>query len=60
MTKKKQKPVCGNCGSSDVLADAYASWNSETQDWELSNTFDKGAHCESCDGETSLDWIDDA
>ena len=58
MTQKKQKPVCNRCGSSDVLADAYASWNMETQDWELASTFDKGSYCEACDGETRLEWID--
>lgn len=46
--------VCETCGSSDVLADAYAEWDTVTQEWGLQNTFDKGAHCNTCDGETRL------
>jgi hypothetical protein len=57
MADKKQKPVCSECSSDAVLSDAWASWNSEEQKWELSSTFD-AAHCEDCDGETSLEWVD--
>lgn len=50
----KLRMVCRKCGSEDVLCDAYASWNVETQEWELSQTFDKGAYCNNCDGETRI------
>jgi len=36
------------------MADAYAAWNIERQEWELVNTFDKGAVCDDCDGETRI------
>ncbi|MBI1214111.1 MAG: hypothetical protein GC190_21825 [Alphaproteobacteria bacterium] len=39
------------------MADAYAEWNVEAQRWEVANTFDKGAFCNRCDGETTLDWV---
>jgi hypothetical protein len=52
---KKIKMVCAECGSDDVLADAYAEWNVAAQKWELQNTFDKGAYCNACEAETRLD-----
>lgn len=55
---KKQCPVCKQCGSGDVQADAWATWNMESQSWEVSFTSDdKGAYCNRCDGETRLTWI---
>ena len=51
-----QIPVCSLCGSENIKADAYAVWDPETQQWELSETFDKGAYCQGCDGETRIDW----
>lgn len=52
--EKKFKMVCSYCGSENVLSDAYAKWNVENQEWELDNTFDKGAFCEDCDGECRI------
>ena len=57
MKAKREKPVCAECGSDDVRADAYAEWNVDTQQWEVSATFDKGAVCETCGGECSLKWV---
>ena len=53
----KEKPICRTCKSDDVRADAYAAWNVEKQEWEISATFDKGAVCEDCGEETRLEWI---
>lgn len=53
-----QKPVCRTCGSDEVVSDAYAAWNVDRQEWEVSATFDKGATCEKCGGETRLKWVD--
>lgn len=53
----KEKPICRACKSDDVRADAYAEWNVEKQEWEISATFDKGAVCETCGGETRLEWV---
>ncbi len=55
-TRTKQHPVCSHCQSPDVLADAYAEWNDEAQRWEAHNVFDKGATCQTCDGETTIEW----
>ncbi|WP_035648684.1 hypothetical protein [Bradyrhizobium sp. ORS 285] len=46
--------VCSTCGSDEVLADAYAAWAVTSQSWELAQTFDKGAYCARCDGQTKL------
>lgn len=49
--------VCYVCGSENVLRDAYASWNVETQEWELQNVFD-AAVCEGrCEGETKIEEV---
>jgi hypothetical protein len=42
---------CGHCGSTEILRDAYATWNAEKQRMELESTFDM-AFCRGCDGET--------
>jgi hypothetical protein len=42
------KMVCCECGSEDVLADAYAEWDAVAQVWELVETFPKGAYCSDC------------
>jgi hypothetical protein len=47
--------VCSVCNSAEVVADAYAEWNMETQAWELQNVLYKGAYCNACDGSTSLE-----
>lgn len=56
MTTKTQ-PVCRQCGSDDVLKDAYACWNVETQEWELLTTFDEFV-CEKCEGPTQVEFIE--
>lgn len=53
----KVQMVCRRCGSTQVLRDAWAEWDVDTQQWTLSAVFDH-AVCESdaCDGgETSID-----
>lgn len=54
---RKELPVCRECGSTEVLADAYAAWNVSAQQWEIDNVFDKGAYCNRCDSEASLMWV---
>lgn len=53
-TAIKLRMECSNCGSTDVLSDAYAVWDFKKQEWLLSATFDKGAYCNTCDGETRI------
>jgi len=48
--------VCRTCGSTNVMRDAWAVWDCETQEWTLGNVFD-AAQCDDCDGETSLDEV---
>ena len=48
-------PVCSKCGSSDVVMDAWASWNTETQSWQLKQVFDH-TFCPVCEEEAKLDW----
>ena len=45
--------ICSDCKSDDVLADAYAEWDIDSQKWVISNTF-SNSFCNSCEGETKL------
>jgi len=45
---------CPECGSRDVMCDAWAKWNLKTQDWELAITFPL-YKCDEC-GEESKDF----
>jgi len=51
------KMVCNNCGSENVLKDAYAAWNVDSQQWELSNTFDNNI-CDDCGATDSVDEME--
>jgi hypothetical protein len=44
---QKIKMVCDHCGSEDIRRDAFASWNVETQEWELASIFDNTI-CDAC------------
>jgi hypothetical protein len=46
-----QHPVCPQCGSDNVAADAAARWSPQHQTWEVSNVFDKGHGCDDCGAE---------
>ena len=52
--KKKLNMVCKTCGSDQVVRDAWAEWEPESQQWTLQNVFDY-AYCESCEGECSIE-----
>lgn len=41
---------CPECGSPDVLRDAYAAWDPEENDWILYASFDYFI-CNNCDAE---------
>lgn len=54
----REVPICPNCCSDSVVADAAARWSVEGQIWEVSNVFDKGHGCDDCGAEDiSFDWI---
>lgn len=48
--------ICPECGSSDVLLDAWAEWDATLQDWVLHDTLTH-AYCRRCDGETRLQEV---
>lgn len=45
--------ICENCGSEDVLADAWTVWNAAVQRWEIGEVFEYG-HCNRCNGEARI------
>ncbi len=44
---------CSECGSEDVMQDAWAVWNAELQMHEVLSVMDH-AYCNTCDGEAKL------
>ena len=52
MSKNKVKYQCPHCNSDEILRDAYASWNVDSQQWELENVFDYTI-CNQCEREVS-------
>jgi hypothetical protein len=32
---------CQNCGSTEILKDAYATWDAAAQEWVLHSTYDE-------------------
>jgi len=48
------KIVCGDCGSANVMRDAWAVSDTENQCWELGNVFDAG-YCDDCSGESLVE-----
>jgi hypothetical protein len=49
--------ICGTCGSDEVSRDAWANWDTRSQQWVLGAVFDYG-HCHRCDGESRLIEVD--
>lgn len=47
------RKVCKECGSDNVVKDAWASWDEETQMYVLEDFFDY-EFCKDCDGETTI------
>lgn len=45
------KPCCASCGSADILRDAYACWDADTQQWVLHSCYDE-YRCETCDSQS--------
>ena len=41
-------PVCAACSSDDIICHATAQWSNEAQEWQLANTFNQPAHCNTC------------
>lgn len=57
MSDQKEFPVCGACGSTHVVVDAFAEWNAETQEWVLHSTYGDGEGvCDACGADGPLVW----
>ena len=52
-TGPRLQPVCNACGGTGVLVDAWASWDTDAQRWELHRTYEPAAICTECDTECS-------
>ena len=50
-------PVCSRCRSDDITCSATVQWSNESQEWQLANTFDLPAHCNSCGCSGELSWL---
>jgi hypothetical protein len=46
--------ICRECGSEDVVRDAWVRWDASSQAWEIATTL-PAAYCHQCDGEVALD-----
>jgi predicted RNA-binding Zn-ribbon protein involved in translation (DUF1610 family) len=49
-------PTCPQCGSDEVVRDAWARWNPAAGLWELGTVFDESM-CENCGSRGDFDWI---
>ena len=58
MGERRIKMVCTECGSDEVLADAYVQWDVEKQDWIVQNVFEKGGYCDTCEGEARYEEVE--
>ncbi len=57
-TVARVRMICGYCGSEDVLQDAWASWDFESQEWVLHDVM-AGDFCQHCDGRTHIEEVPD-
>ena len=48
-------PVCTICGSERIVRDAWASWQTDTQDWVLEEIFDH-IFCITCEHDAQIEW----
>lgn len=53
----KIRKICAECGSENVVADAWAEWDEYAQDWVLANVFDY-EFCQACESETTIKNIE--
>lgn len=47
-----QDTICLKCGSNNIVADAFAEWSVDEQDWVLRSTYDYHI-CDDCGEENS-------
>lgn len=59
LRERQVVPVCPKCNSDNVVADAVARWNIESQEWEVANVFDQGHSCDDCGAEDiEFAWVE--
>ena len=56
-SRRTLTPVCAACGSDDIICQATAQWSNEAQEWQLANTFNQPAHCNTCNHDGNLVWL---
>lgn len=49
--------ICTKCKSDNVVCDAWAAWDFDTQTWVVENTFDQ-TFCNTCEGECSTEVVE--
>jgi hypothetical protein len=54
---ERSTPVCSNCGSDDILCHATIQWSNESQEWQLTGSFEQAAHCNNCHGSCCVTWL---
>lgn len=47
--KPSQIPTCAECGGEDVFLDAHSEYDPHLNRFELTNAYDKGHQCNTCD-----------
>lgn len=52
-----KKPVCNECGSDEILVDAFGEWDSEGNQWVLHSTYDD-LFCSSCSKSVDVTWAE--
>lgn len=50
MKTNKDIFVCSECGSEDIVKDAWVKWNVETQEWEIDDVFSE-TFCTECESD---------
>lgn len=51
------KPQCAECSGQNIVFDAFATWNTEKQFYELDTVLDKYQFCNDCEQTTTVDWV---
>lgn len=57
MTEKKMFLVCRHCGSENLVFDCSAWWDSDKQQWDYGEPYDKSEICNDCGGETRAEEL---
>ena len=53
---RKVVPYCSQCGSSEVLSEAFVRWNKRFERWEVSDLLDGNSCCNKCGQGCEIKW----